>query len=54
MGLAIVWILLPNHITSLYLSVKSPKENEWILDPVVIADVYGPEVQSFVLGLSGF
>lgn len=25
-------------------SVKSPKENEWMLDPVVIADTYGPEV----------
>ncbi|RVX06956.1 hypothetical protein CK203_015148 [Vitis vinifera] len=25
-------------------SVKSPKENEWMLDPITIADVYGPEV----------
>lgn len=25
-------------------SCKCPKENEWILDPVVIADTYGPEV----------
>ncbi|KAL0395790.1 UNVERIFIED_CONTAM: putative protein YciO [Sesamum calycinum] len=31
------------------LSVKSPKENEWILDPVVIADVYGPEGLDFVV-----
>ncbi|XP_022852323.1 uncharacterized protein LOC111373951 isoform X2 [Olea europaea var. sylvestris] len=30
-------------------SVKSPKENEWILDPVVIADVYGPEGLDFVV-----
>lgn len=28
----------------LCLSVKSPKENDWILDPVVIADIYGLEV----------
>lgn len=26
-------------------SVKSPKDNEWIMDPVTIADVYGPEVK---------
>lgn len=25
-------------------SVRSPKEDEWILDPVLIADTYGPEV----------
>ncbi|KAG8366771.1 hypothetical protein BUALT_Bualt16G0002400 [Buddleja alternifolia] len=30
-------------------SVKSPKENEWILDPVLIADVYGPEGLDFVV-----
>ncbi|XP_073305548.1 uncharacterized protein [Primulina huaijiensis] len=30
-------------------SVKSPKDNEWILDPVVIADVYGPEGLDFVV-----
>ncbi|MCE3050263.1 hypothetical protein HAX54_046766 [Datura stramonium] len=30
-------------------SVKSPKENEWILDPVIIADVYGPEGLDFVV-----
>ncbi|KAL0461784.1 UNVERIFIED_CONTAM: putative protein YciO [Sesamum latifolium] len=30
-------------------SVKSTKENEWILDPVVIADVYGPEGLDFVV-----
>ncbi|XP_020554256.1 uncharacterized protein LOC105176245 isoform X2 [Sesamum indicum] len=30
-------------------SVKSPKENEWMLDPVVIADVYGPEGLDFVV-----
>ncbi|KAM7267449.1 hypothetical protein ACFE04_009615 [Oxalis oulophora] len=30
-------------------SVKSPKENEWIIDPVVIADVYGPEGLDFVV-----
>ncbi|KAL2246839.1 UNVERIFIED_CONTAM: hypothetical protein Sindi_2536200 [Sesamum indicum] len=29
--------------------VKSPKENEWMLDPVVIADVYGPEGLDFVV-----
>lgn len=28
----------------IYFSVRSLKEDEWILDPVVIADVYGPEV----------
>ncbi|XP_051117484.1 uncharacterized protein LOC127242126 [Andrographis paniculata] len=30
-------------------SVKSPKEDEWILDPVVIGDVYGPEGLDFVV-----
>uniref|UniRef100_A0A166G0Y8 Threonylcarbamoyl-AMP synthase n=1 Tax=Daucus carota subsp. sativus TaxID=79200 RepID=A0A166G0Y8_DAUCS len=30
-------------------SVRSPKENEWIIDPVVIADVYGPEGLDFVV-----
>ncbi|XP_075491937.1 uncharacterized protein LOC142530044 isoform X4 [Primulina tabacum] len=30
-------------------SVKSPKDNEWILDPVVIADVYGSEGLDFVV-----
>ncbi|XP_034706856.1 uncharacterized protein HI_1198 isoform X2 [Vitis riparia] len=30
-------------------SVKSPKENEWMLDPVTIADVYGPEGLDFVV-----
>ncbi|GFZ19140.1 DHBP synthase RibB-like alpha/beta domain-containing protein [Actinidia rufa] len=30
-------------------SVKSLKENEWIIDPVVIADVYGPEGLDFVV-----
>ncbi|GKU93254.1 hypothetical protein SLEP1_g6861 [Rubroshorea leprosula] len=25
-------------------SVKSPKENEWMIDPVVIVDIYGPKV----------
>lgn len=28
----------------LCLSVKSLEEDEWILDPAVIADTYGPEV----------
>ncbi|KAL8109043.1 hypothetical protein AgCh_025221 [Apium graveolens] len=28
-------------------SVRSPKENEWIIDPLVIADVYGAEVICF-------
>ncbi|CAO2831142.1 unnamed protein product [Amaranthus hypochondriacus] len=30
-------------------SVKAPKENEWILDPVVIADVYGKEGLDFIV-----
>lgn len=30
-------------------SCKCPKENEWILDPVVIADTYGPEGLDFVI-----
>ncbi|VVA26798.1 PREDICTED: threonylcarbamoyl-AMP synthase [Prunus dulcis] len=30
-------------------SVKCPKENEWLLDPVVIADIYGPEGLDFVV-----
>ncbi|KAL7094982.1 hypothetical protein ACP275_11G138300 [Erythranthe tilingii] len=30
-------------------SVRSPKENEWILDPVIIADLYGPEGLDFVV-----
>jgi hypothetical protein len=28
----------------LCVSVKCPKENEWMIDPIVIADIYGPEV----------
>lgn len=32
-------------------SVRSPKEDEWILDPVTIADVYGPEVLHLLLAL---
>ncbi|PON61304.1 Carbamoyltransferase [Parasponia andersonii] len=30
-------------------SVKNLKENEWMLDPVVIADTYGPEGLDFVV-----
>ncbi|XP_052197021.1 uncharacterized protein LOC127804239 [Diospyros lotus] len=30
-------------------SVKSPKENKWIIDPVAIADVYRPEGLDFVV-----
>ncbi|KAL3526287.1 hypothetical protein ACH5RR_010943 [Cinchona calisaya] len=30
-------------------SVRSVKENEWILDPVVIADIYGPEGLDFIV-----
>ncbi|CAK7328313.1 unnamed protein product [Dovyalis caffra] len=30
-------------------SVRSPKENEWMVDPVVIADIYGPEGLDFVV-----
>ncbi|XP_022156531.1 uncharacterized protein LOC111023411 isoform X2 [Momordica charantia] len=30
-------------------SVKCPKENEWLLDPVVIADIYGQEGLDFVV-----
>ncbi|GAV64272.1 Sua5_yciO_yrdC domain-containing protein [Cephalotus follicularis] len=30
-------------------SVKSPEENEWMIDPVVIADTYGPEGLDFVV-----
>ncbi|OMO99473.1 hypothetical protein COLO4_13261 [Corchorus olitorius] len=30
-------------------SVKWPKENEWMIDPVVIADLYGPEGLDFVV-----
>ena len=37
-------IFMIDHFTNAYLSVKSPKENEWMLDPITIADVYGPEV----------
>lgn len=25
-------------------SVKGPKENEWMIDPTAIGDIYGPEV----------
>lgn len=28
-------------------SVRSPEENRWIIDPVLIADAYGPEVPVF-------
>ncbi|EXC33362.1 hypothetical protein L484_010771 [Morus notabilis] len=31
------------------ISVKGPKENEWMIDPVVIADTYGPEGLDFVI-----
>nr|XP_043632660.1 uncharacterized protein YciO [Erigeron canadensis] len=30
-------------------SVRSPVENQWILDPVLIADAYGPEGLNFVI-----
>ncbi|KDP46279.1 hypothetical protein JCGZ_10119 [Jatropha curcas] len=30
-------------------SVKWPKDNEWMVDPVVIADIYGPEGLDFVV-----
>ncbi|KAK9104149.1 hypothetical protein Scep_020993 [Stephania cephalantha] len=30
-------------------SVKWPKEDDWMIDPVVIADVYGPEGLDFVV-----
>ncbi|XP_059452556.1 uncharacterized protein LOC132183173 [Corylus avellana] len=30
-------------------SVKCPKENEWMIDPIVIADMYGPEGLDFVV-----
>lgn len=30
-------------------SVKSMRESDWILDPVVIADVYGPEGLDFIV-----
>ncbi|KAF5479825.1 hypothetical protein F2P56_000614 [Juglans regia] len=30
-------------------SVKCPKENEWLIDPVVIADIYGQEGLDFVV-----
>ncbi|KAL4354603.1 hypothetical protein GQ457_06G040790 [Hibiscus cannabinus] len=30
-------------------SVKRPKENEWMIDPVVIADIYGQEGLDFVV-----
>ncbi|GAA0184588.1 hypothetical protein LIER_31876 [Lithospermum erythrorhizon] len=30
-------------------SVRSPKENDWILDPVAISDIYGPEGLDFVV-----
>ncbi|XP_015571990.2 uncharacterized protein YciO isoform X2 [Ricinus communis] len=30
-------------------SVKGPKDNEWMIDPVVIADTYGPEGLDFVV-----
>ncbi|XP_076917447.1 uncharacterized protein LOC143577522 isoform X2 [Bidens hawaiensis] len=30
-------------------SVRSPQENQWIIDPVIIADTYGPEGLNFVI-----
>ncbi|CAH2047984.1 unnamed protein product [Thlaspi arvense] len=30
-------------------SVKGPKENEWMIDPVAIGDIYGPEGLDFVV-----
>lgn len=30
-------------------SVRSPQENQWIIDPVLIADTYGPEGLNFVI-----
>lgn len=28
--------------------MKGLKENEWMMDPVVIADAYGPEVRFYL------
>jgi hypothetical protein len=33
----------------LYFSIKFLKEDEWLIDPVMIADTYGPEVSPFLL-----
>nr|GEW27562.1 DHBP synthase RibB-like alpha/beta domain-containing protein [Tanacetum cinerariifolium] len=30
-------------------SVRSPKQDQWIIDPVLIADTYGPEGLNFVI-----
>ncbi|XP_010550207.1 PREDICTED: uncharacterized protein LOC104821121 [Tarenaya hassleriana] len=30
-------------------SVRGPKENEWMIDPTVIADIYGPEGLDFLV-----
>ncbi|XP_056176573.1 uncharacterized protein LOC115693206 [Syzygium oleosum] len=31
-------------------SVKGPKDDDWMIDPIVIADSYGPEGLDFVVG----
>lgn len=33
----------------LYFSIKFLNEDEWMIDPVMIADTYGPEVSPFLL-----
>jgi hypothetical protein len=33
----------------LYVSIKFLNEDEWMIDPVMIADTYGPEVSPFLL-----
>lgn len=35
---------LSKYMSFFFSSVKWPNENEWMIDPVVIADIYGPEV----------
>lgn len=37
------------EIFHLSFSIKFQKEDEWMIDPVMIADTYGPEVLLFLL-----
>lgn len=37
------------ELFNLYFSIKFLNEDEWMIDPVMIADTYGPEVSLFLL-----
>lgn len=42
------------EIFHLSFSIKFQKEDEWMIDPVTIADTYGPEVSHFLFRINEF